>query len=88
MPGVENLAGTCRFRSSLGGDRHCEDAVSRYGFCAFHFECYIQAEILANGQINEKLTDQTRRRAINFHGLRLPAGTYAGPSNDRRSRNP
>ena len=88
MRGVERAEGTCRFRSSCGGDRHCSDALCRYGFCRFHFECYMRGEILANGQINERLTDQVRRRVINFHGLRLPAEIYAEPSNDRRSRNP
>ena len=88
MRGVEHAAGTCRFRSSFGGDQHCDDALSCYGFCRFHFECYMRGEILANGQINEKLADQVRRRVINFHGLRLPAGIYAEPSSDRRSRNP
>ena len=67
---------TCRFRSSFGGDKHCQDKSHHYGYCRFHFECYMRGEILANGQINESLTDQSRRREINFHGLRLPAATY------------
>ncbi len=78
----------CRFRSSFGGDLHCEGTAYQYGFCRFHFECYTRGEILANGQINERLTDQVRRRAINFHGLRLPTGTYIDESNDNRSKNP
>jgi hypothetical protein len=66
----------CRFRSSYGGDQHCADPVYHYGFCRFHFECYSRGEILANGQINEKLTDQVRRRTINFHGIRVPGSAY------------
>ena len=57
---------TCRFRSSFGGDKHCQDRSHHYGYCRFHFECYMRGEILANGQINESLTDQSRRREINF----------------------
>ena len=78
----------CRFRSSHGGSAHCQDSPYQYGFCRFHFECYLRGEILANGQINEKVTDQVRRRAINFHGLRLPVSTYvADPLDERKSRN-
>ncbi len=58
----------CRFRSSLGGAQHCQDAVYEEGFCRFHFECYLRGELLPNGQINEMLSDQDRRRTINFHG--------------------
>lgn len=90
--------GRCRFRSSFGGNQHCADAVYHYGFCRFHFECYTRGEILANGQINEKLTDQVRRRTINFHGIQVPGAPYVEPSSDssassgkaedRESRNP
>lgn len=90
--------GRCRFRSSYGGNQHCAEAVYHYGFCRFHFECYSRGEILANGQINEKLTDQVRRRAINFHGIQVPGAPYVDPSsdsplasaspNDRASKNP
>lgn len=59
----------CSFRSSLGGVQHCQDAVHQEGFCRFHYECLLRGEILANGQINEALSDQNRRRRINFHGL-------------------
>jgi hypothetical protein len=90
-------SGRCRFRSSFGGNQHCADEVYHYGFCRFHFECYTRGEILANGQINEKLTDQVRRRTINFHAIVVPGEPYAGsPSEssdigkpgDRESKNP
>jgi len=89
--------GRCRFRSSFGGNLHCAESVYHYGFCRFHFECYSRGEILAHGQINEKLTDQVRRRTINFYGIALPRETYVEPSpesgppekpEDRESRNP
>jgi hypothetical protein len=76
----------CRFRSSYGGDLHCESPVYHFGFCRFHFECYMRGEVLANGQINERLTDQVRRRAINFHGIRLPASVYVGVSDEASSK--
>jgi hypothetical protein len=78
---------TCRFRSSYGGDQHCLESQYHYGFCRFHFNCFLEGEILPNGQINEKLTDQIRRRTINFHGLRPPGTVYVEDSVvDRQSR--
>ena len=59
----------CRFRSSLGGVVYCQDKVYADGFCRFHYECFLRGELLSNGQINEMLSDQNRRRAINFHGI-------------------
>ena len=59
----------CRFRSSLGGTTCCADPAYEEGFCRFHFECLLRGELLPNGQINEALSDQDRRRRINFHGL-------------------
>jgi len=60
---------TCRFISSLGGTQHCQDSPSRLGFCAFHFEAFLCGEILPNGQISERVSDQHRRRALNYHGV-------------------
>lgn len=68
----------CRFRSSFGGDLHCSEVPHQYGYCRFHFECYLNGEILSNGQINERLSDQARRRAINFHGIRTSDEIYIG----------
>ncbi len=67
----------CRFISSWGGVARCRDAVHREGFCRFHFECYRREEINDRGIISEKLTDQERRRAINFHALGGPSGPPA-----------
>jgi hypothetical protein len=67
--GKEEALTHCRFRTSLGGTRHCQDTLYRDGFCRFHFECYLRGEVLANGQVNEALGDQDRRRTINFHGI-------------------
>lgn len=66
----------CRFRTSQGGVLRCQDPAYEEGFCRFHFECYVRGEILPNGQINEMLSDQDRRRTINFHGIRFDSTTY------------
>lgn len=59
----------CRFYSSNGISR-CSEPAYAEGFCRFHYECFLRGEVLGNGQINEMLTDQNRRRTINFHGQR------------------
>jgi hypothetical protein len=66
----------CRFRTSYGGAKYCEDPVYLEGFCRFHYKALQDGEINAHGVINERLNDQARRREINFHGIRLPGGTY------------
>jgi hypothetical protein len=71
---------TCRFISSWGGTSHCQDTPYEDGFCRFHYECYLRGELLANGQINEMLSDQNRRRDINFHGAPSETGYYLAPS--------
>jgi hypothetical protein len=60
----------CRFVSSWGGVARCGDPGYREGFCRFHHECYRTGEIDDRGVISESLTDQERRREINFHALR------------------
>jgi hypothetical protein len=59
----------CRFISSWGGTLHCQEPQYDEGFCRFHYECYLRGEVLPNGQINEMLSSQERRRTINFHGI-------------------
>ncbi|MFN7965270.1 MAG: hypothetical protein U0V87_06265 [Acidobacteriota bacterium] len=66
----------CRFVSSWGGTLHCQDTVYEDGFCRFHYECYLRGEVLPNAQINESLSDQNRRRDINFHGIERETSTY------------
>jgi len=66
----------CRFRTSHGGALFCQDPVYLEGWCRFHFEAWQRGEINERGVINEKLSDQTRRREINFHGIALPTSTY------------
>lgn len=66
----------CKFRTSHGGAAFCQDAVYLEGFCRFHFQAYRKGEINELGVINERLSDQIRRREINFHGIRLTEETY------------
>jgi hypothetical protein len=61
---------TCRFTTSWGGVARCSEKAYRLDFCRFHYECYRRGEIDARGVISEKVDDQERRRAINFHGVR------------------
>jgi len=66
----------CRFRTSFGGAAFCQDPVYLEGFCRFHFDALQRGEINELGVINELLTDQNRRREINYHGIRIPEVTY------------
>jgi hypothetical protein len=54
----------------------CQDPVYLEGYCRFHHEAFRRGEINENGVLNELLSDQPRRREINFHGIRLPEATY------------
>ena len=65
----------CRFTTSWGGVERCADPTNRLGFCRFHFEGHRTGEIDIRGVISERVTDQKRRRQINFHGLPPPSAT-------------
>ena len=62
----------CRFRTSYGGALFCQDPVYLEGFCKFHHGALQRGEINERGILNEMLSDQHRRREINYHGIRLP----------------
>ena len=66
----------CRFRTSSGGPRLCQDRVYLEGFCRFHFDALRNGEINERGVINERLSDQPRRREINYHGIAQDDETY------------
>lgn len=66
----------CKFRTSYGGALFCQDAVYLEGFCRFHHRALQQGEINSNGVINERISDQARRREINYHGIRAPESVY------------
>ena len=67
----------CRFVTSLGGVAQCSDAPFREGFCRFHFDCFRNGEITERGLISERLSDQNRRREINYHALNPSSGPAA-----------
>jgi len=67
----------CRFVTSWGGVVRCGDEAYHDNFCRFHFECYRHGEITERGLISERLDDQERRRAINFHAIRTSSGPQA-----------
>ena len=66
----------CLFRTSFGGVQYCQDRIYLEGFCKFHYQAFQNGEINELGVINESLSNQDRRREINFHGISLPRGTY------------
>jgi hypothetical protein len=66
----------CKFRTSFGGARFCQDDEYFEGFCKFHFRALQRGEINENGVINELLSDQERRREINYHGIDLAEPLY------------
>ena len=63
----------CKFRTSYGGAMFCQDTPYLEGFCRFHYEALQRGEINELGVLNERLSDQDRRREINFHGIPLDA---------------
>jgi Fe-S-cluster containining protein len=67
----------CRFVTSWGGVARCRDEPFREGFCRFHFECFRNGEITERGLISERLSDQARRREINYHALNLSSEPVA-----------
>jgi len=71
-PGAAPEAPHCRFITSFGGAAYCMDPPYLQGFCEFHFDCFERGEIDPEGRISDKLSDQIRRRSINFHGVKLP----------------
>ena len=66
----------CRFRTSYGGSLFCRQPAYLEGFCEFHFRALQADEINEHGVINERLSDQNRRRAINFYGIELSTTPY------------
>jgi hypothetical protein len=66
----------CRFRTSYGGAWFCQDEVYLEGFCRFHYRALQRGEINENGVLNELLSDQKRRREINYHGIVIPQEAY------------
>lgn len=67
----------CKFRTSHGGALFCQDSVYCEGFCKFHHAAFRKGDLNEHGVINELVSDQRRRREINFHGVRFPEGVYA-----------
>ena len=66
----------CRFRTSFGGVQFCRDAPYLEGFCRFHHDALSRGEINAHGVLNELISDQDRRREINYHGIQRPTDGY------------
>jgi hypothetical protein len=54
----------------------CQDPAYLEGFCRFHHKALQIGEINENGVINETVSDQTRRRQINYHGIDAEPPSY------------
>ena len=67
---------SCAFRTSYGGALFCQEPPYLEGFCKFHFQALQADEINELGVINERITDQIRRREINYYGIRVPEAAY------------
>ena len=59
----------CRSARASAAPKFCQDAAYLEGFCRFHYDALKAGEINELGVISELLSDQNRRREINFHGL-------------------
>lgn len=66
----------CRFRTSFGGALFCQDSPYLEGLCKFHYKALQQGEMNEHGVLNERLSDQARRREINYHGIEMSDATY------------
>ena len=73
---------TCRYISSYDGVLRCQDPAHAQGFYRFHYDACRAGEITPEGYIVDSLSDQVRRRQINFHGIR-PAAVMVGPGSER-----
>ncbi|MFQ5670357.1 MAG: hypothetical protein ACE5HD_07565 [Acidobacteriota bacterium] len=68
----------CRFISSYDGVSRCRHSEYAQDFCRFHYRAYLAGEITVQGYLVDGLSDQVRRRAINYHGIQPPA-VLVGP---------
>ena len=60
----------CRFTTQFDGVTQCSEASYDLGFCRFHRDCLDRGEIDEDGVMSDAVSDQIRRREINYHGMR------------------
>jgi hypothetical protein len=68
----------CRYISTYDGVSHCSHGAYAQGFCRFHYTAFLAGEISGEGYLSDNLSDQVRRRAINYHGIQ-PDAVLVGP---------
>lgn len=68
----------CLYISTHDGVSRCTHRIYAQRFCRFHYRCYLNGEITQEGYLADTLSDQVRRREINYHGIR-PEGVQVGP---------
>jgi hypothetical protein len=72
----------CRYISTYDGVTRCAHEVFAQRFCRFHYEAFLAGEVTAEGYLADTLSDQVRRRQINFHGVhpdQILVGPGSGP---------
>lgn len=84
----------CRYISTYDGVTRCCHPVLAQEFCRGHYEALLQGEITEEGYLSDSLSDQVRRRELNYLGIQpeavlvgpgsepLPAGARLDPSAD------
>lgn len=61
---------TCRFTSQFDGVTRCSEPTYDMGLCRFHRDCLDRGEIDEDAVLSDSVSDQRRRREINYYGMR------------------
>ena len=71
----------CRYISSYDGVTRCCHHVHAQAFCRWHYQALLQGEITEEGYLSDSLSDQVRRREINYFGIH-PEAVLVGPGSE------
>lgn len=71
----------CRYISTHGGVIRCRHPVHAQAFCRWHYRALLQGEITEEGYLSDSLSDQVRRREINYFGVH-PEAVLVGPGSE------
>ena len=84
QPGVHAMSESqnCRYISTYDGVTRCCHAAHAQGFCRFHYTAFLAGEITPEGYLSDDLSDQVRRRALNYHGIQ-PEAVLVGPGSTK-----
>ena len=68
----------CGYISTYDGVMRCSHPVLAQGFCRYHYQALQSGEITPEGYLSDSLSDQVRRREINYFGVQ-PEAVLVGP---------